>query len=174
MFALLLFLAGLLLVVMRIWGRKLAALSVRLGCIKERKSFVATGSATSSLGLLFSLSSSSLFFVDELLLGGVGRSLLLVDLLDVHVGKLVLDLSLLGSKFVLVGLTATAESLLQVVVLGLLGSLGVAHHGLVVGRVALHELDELVAHLFFILGTHGELVADGLFLGLNLILLLFL
>jgi len=117
---------------------------------------------------------SCFFVLSKLFLGGIGSTLLFVHLLDVHIFELVFDFSLLIGELCFIGFTTSTQPILEAVVLVLALALGLREHVLVVIGVALHEVDQLIAHLLLIVSTHCELVTNGLLLGLNLVLLFFL
>lgn len=105
-------------------------------------------------------------------LSGVGSLLLLNDLLDVHIRKLVLNLCLLHLELVGIELSALSEAILQTVSLFFLLALSLLHHLVIVVELALHQVSQFRAHLCLILGAHGELVEDGLLLIVELFLFL--
>ena len=140
-------------------------------CISQNITHIEAWNARCSRSRILLLSRGHLVLLESFL-GLFGSLFLLNDLLNVQIGKLVLNLSLLLGQSGLVGGLPLAQALLKRVVLLLLVHVGLTHHLLIVAIATLHELHELIAHLFLVLGTHGELVTNGSLLSLKLLLLL--
>ena len=98
--------------------------------------------------------------------------LLLHDLLNVHIGHLVVKLSLLGSKLVSIGLLASAKFVLKRLTGVFLILLSLVEHVLVSASSTLHQTHQFSAHLSLIIGSHSELLANSLSASFKLFLLL--